>query len=352
MITFLGSAKPTRLSRICRRVLRSGLWIVMGGAVLWAFGALHFDFPVLKSLVSWGFLIGVVVLLFRARAGRQKLAVAFGAFALVLIWWLTQSPRNDRKWQPDVAQSPWAEINGDEITLHNVRNCDYQTETDYTPRWETRTVRLSQLTGVDLFINYWGSPWMAHPIASFQFSDALPVCFSIETRKEEGESYSAIGGLYRQYELTYIMADERDVVRVRTNYRKGEDAYLYRTAIPVERARERFLEYMATINDLKDHPRWYNALTTNCTTAIRSQHPASERVPWDWRMLANGKADSLLYERHALTTEGLPFPELRAKALINSAAQAANASPDFSRLIRENRPGFHPLPSAPQQTQP
>ena len=128
-----------------------------------------------------------------------------------------------------MAQEPWAEINGDEVTLHNVRNCDYRTETDYTPRWETRTVRLSQLTGIDLAINYWGSPWMAHPIASFQFADAPPLCFSIETRKEIGESYSAIGGLYRQFELIYIVADERDVIRVRTNFRHGEDVYLYRT---------------------------------------------------------------------------------------------------------------------------
>ena len=348
MISFLGSAKPSRFRRIGASVIFSGLWIIVGGAVLWAFGALIFDFPVLKSLVAWGFLIGVVVLLFKVRGGWKKLAAAFGAFALVLIWWFTQQPRNDRQWQPDLVQLPWAEINGDEITLHNIRNCDYRTETDYTPRWETRTVKLSQLTGVDLFVNYWGSPWMAHPIASFQFSDGLPVCFSIETRKEVGESYSAIGGLYRQYELTYIMADERDVVRLRTNYRKGEDAYLYRTTIKLERARERFMEYVATINDLKDHPRWYNALTTNCTTAIRSQHPASERVPWDWRMLANGKADEMLYERKAFVTDGLSFADLRSKALINSAAQAADTSAEFSRIIRENCPGFSPPPGPAQ----
>ncbi len=343
MITFLGSAKPSRLRRISASVLFSGLWVLVGIAVLWAFGALLFDFPVVKTLVAWGFLIGVVALIFRVRGGWRKLAAAFGAFVLVLIWWLTQAPRNDRPWQPDVAELPWAEINGDEIILHNIRNCDYRTETDYTPHWETRTVRLSQLTGVDLFVNYWGSPWMAHPIASFQFTEGPPVCFSIETRKEVGESYSAIGGLYRQYELTYIMADERDVIRLRTNYRKGEDSYLYRTTIKLERARERFLEYITTINDLKDHPRWYNALTTNCTTAIRSQHPASERIPWDWRMLANGKGDEMLFERHSFVTDGLSFAELRPKALTNSAAQAADASADFSRLIRENRPGFsHP----------
>ena len=121
--------------------------------------------------------------------------------------------------------------------MHNVRNCDYRTETDYTPHWETRTVRLSQITGIDLAINYWGSSWIAHPIVSFQFADAPPVCFSIEVRKKIGQAYSAIGGFYRQFALIYIVADERDVIRVRTNYRKGEDVYLYHTTIPAGRKR-------------------------------------------------------------------------------------------------------------------
>jgi Domain of unknown function (DUF4105) len=140
------------------------------------------------------------------------------------------------------AQEAWAEVKGDEVTLHNVRNCDYRKDTDYTPRWETRTVRLSQLTGLDLAINYWGSPWMAHPIASFQFANAPPLCFSIEIRRKIGENYSAIGGFFRQYELIYIVAGERDVIRVRTNFRRGEDVYLYRTTASPEKARERFMD--------------------------------------------------------------------------------------------------------------
>lgn len=291
-------------------------------------------------MVAWGFLILMIGMLVKVRGGWRKLAVAWGGVALVLAWWLTQQPRQDRVWQADVAELAWADIKGEEITLHNIRNFDYRTETDYTPRWETRTVRLSQLTGVDLFVNYWGSPWMAHPIVSFQFADAPPVCFSIETRKELGESYSAIGGIYRQYELIYTMADERDVVRLRTNFRKGEDAYLYQTTIKPDQARERFLEYLTTMNQLREQPRWYNAITTNCTTAIRSQHPAGERPPWDWRMLVNGKGDELMYERHQIVTDGLPLSELRTKALINVAAMEANAAPDFSMLIRKNRPGF------------
>jgi hypothetical protein len=274
------------------------------------------------------------------RGAWRKLGATFFGCALVLAWWLTLKPSNTRAWQPDVAQEPWAEVKGDEVTLHNVRNCDYRTETDYTPRWETRTVRLSQLTGIDLAINYWGSPWMAHPIASFQFADAPPLCFSIETRKEIGESYSAIGGFFRQFELIYVAADERDVIRVRTNFRRSEDVYLYRTTAPPEKARERFMDYIAALNELHAHPRWYNAATTNCTTSIRTRQAATQRAPWDWRILLNGKGDELMFERGALATGGLPFAELKTRALINSAAKAADATPDFSRLIRTGLPGF------------
>ena len=280
--------------------------------------------------------VAVIVL---ARGRSRKMALLAGGFVIVLGWWLTLRPSNNRPWQPDVAETPWAEVDGDRVTLHNVRNCDYRTETDYTPRWETRTVDLSHLTGIDLAINYWGSAWMAHPIASFQFDNAPPVCFSIETRKTVGESYSAVGGLYRQYELVYICADERDVIRVRTNYRKGEEIFLYRTTITPAQARQRFHEYIAAMNALRAKPRWYNAATTNCTTSIRTQREATDRAKWDWRILFNGYGDEMLYERGAFAG-GLPFAELKRRALINDAAQAANAAPDFSQRIRVGRPGF------------
>jgi hypothetical protein len=173
---------------------------------------------------------------------------------------------------------------------------------------------------------------------SFQFADEAPLSFSIETRKEIGENYSAIGGLYRQYELIYICADERDVIRVRTNFRKGEDVYLYHTLLSPAQARARFSEYLVSLNALHARPRWYNALTTNCTTAIRQQHDASDRIAWDWRILANGKADTLLYERKRIATGGLGFAELKQRSLINERARAADSDPDFSRLIREGLP--------------
>jgi hypothetical protein len=266
-----------------------------------------------------------------------KLAIIFGAFAIVVSWWLTLKPSNDRPWQPDVAQTAWAEINGDEITIHNVRNCDYRTQTDFTPHWETRTVRLSAITGMDVALNYWGSPWIAHPVVSFQFSDGVPLCFSIETRKTIGQQYSTLEGFYRQYTLIYIVADERDCIRLRTNYR-GEDVYLYHTMASPAQAQERFREYIKTLNALHENPRWYNAVTSNCTTSIRTQRTVKLRVPWDWRILFNGKADEMLYQDHAIATSGLSFIELKRRSLINERARAADQNPDFSRVIREGLP--------------
>jgi Domain of unknown function (DUF4105) len=308
-------------------------------AIVWAFGAVWFDAPfgnANKLVAGLLAIVSAVALGFVRRFWRKVGAIAL-LLGGVLAWWLTLSPTNEGDWQPDVAQKAWADIQGDEVTLHNLRNCDYRTNTDYTPHWETRTVRLSQITGIDLAIDYWGSPWIAHPIASFQFADAPPLCFSIEIRKKFGQKYSTIGGLYRQFELIYIVADERDVIRVRTNYR-NEDIYLYRLTVSPAQARERFLEYIHSLNALRNRPRWYNAIITNCTTSIRTQHPANERVPWDWRILLNGKGDELLYERHVIVTSGLPFAELKTRSLIDARARAANDSPDFSKLIREGLP--------------
>lgn len=330
-----------------RLISRTGLVLATMGTglvALWSVGAFYFDFPWpagrSSAAVCLALLLSFAVIF--VRGSWRKIGSVVAVSAAVLGWWLMLTPLTDRKWQPDVARTASAEFRGDEVTFHNVRNCDYRSDTDFTPRWETRTVRLSKLTGIDMAINYWGSPYMAHPIISFQFADAPPLCFSIETRKEVGESYSALGGIYRQYELIYIVADERDVVRVRTNFRKGEDVYLYRLKITPDNARGRFLDYVTALNQLHAKPRWYHAVTTNCTTSIRNQRDPARRNSWDWRILVNGKADEMLYQRGALHTGGLAFADLKSRSRINAAASAADAAPDFSARIRATAPSFHP----------
>jgi Domain of unknown function (DUF4105) len=309
----------------------------------WATAALYFDLPAPAwrgpAAVIFGLFVVLVLVVFRAR--WSGLTIAAAGFACVLIWWLSLKPSNERDWQPDVARTAWAEIDGNRVTIHNFRNCDYRTETDYTPVWETRTVDLSQLRGVDVFITYWGSPWIAHPIVSFDFGDEGHVAISVETRKEVGETYSAIRGFFRYYELIYTIADERDVIRLRTNYRTGEEVYLYHTRATPERAQAFFLDYLSRTNRMRDRAEWYNALTNNCTTniALHATTAQGTGVRWDWRIILNGKADEMMYERGELAGD-LPFPELKEREHINAAARAVDRNPEFSRLIREGRPGF------------
>jgi hypothetical protein len=330
---------PRPVLKILSLLVAGIVWLLLLIGLLWAFGALWFDFPHpwLRHVVALVFgLAAVLAAVFVRPHWRAKLGIAAGII-LVLLWWQSLQPRQFRDWKPEVALTAHAEVDGDVVTIHNVRNFEYRTEKDFTTRHETRRLDLRKLRGVDMFINYWGSPYMAHPILSFDFGSDGRICFSIETRPEKGEAYSALGGLYRQFELIYIVADERDVIRVRTNYRKGEDVYLYR--LNAVRAREAFMEYLNSVNELHRTPRWYNAITNNCTTAIRHQRTASERAPWDWRMLANGLGDELLYERGAIDRT-LPFAELKRISLVNERARAANDADDFSDKIRVGLPGM------------
>lgn len=317
-------------------------------ASLWACAALWIDGPASRPLaggLAGGFALaalGALVAVARGRRLGRALALWFALFLAVVAWWLSIEPRNDRRWDPSVARLPRAEIHGDLLTIHNVRNFDYRRETDFDERWETRTYDLSNLVGADLSVTYWGSPWIAHTIMSWLFADAPPLAISIETRREAGETYSALRGFFRQFELYYVVGDERDLLRLRTTYRPGEEVYLFHLRTPAARARAVLLDYLRTIDDLAERPRWYNALTLNCTTAIRGHiRNVVPETRFDWRILLNGKLPELAYERGTIDTS-LPFDELMRRSHINERARAADDAADFSRRIREGLPGFPP----------
>jgi hypothetical protein len=325
-----------------RKLVRIGaqalLYVVLLGAVLWTVPAVYYgDLPqfwrVPAAVAAGALLLGALML----RGWRMRLAVFGPAFFLILVWWFTLEPSNTRDWQPDVAILPRAEINGDLITLRNIRNCEYTSETQYTVNHYDKTVRLSQLKAVDLFLVYWGSPLIAHTMLSFQFGDDDFVCVSIETRKTVDEEYSALRGFFRQYELIYVLADERDLVRLRTNFR-NEDVYLYRLAFNPDVAGPVFLQYLHQINELYARPQWYNALISNCTSNIRGHaRPYTRDARIDWRILVNGFVDEMAYERGMLDTR-LPFAELKRTSHINARARALGDDPDFSLRIRDGLP--------------
>jgi hypothetical protein len=313
--------------------------LVMAG---WATVAiLYSNLPdFLRPWIAGTFGIGSLVALVWKFNDRRAWLGFLAAFAVVLICFLLIPPSNSRNWQPDVAVLPWADIQGNKVTIHNIRNNDYRSETDYTVRHYDKTFDLTKLKSVDLSLVYWGSPYIAHTMMSFGFEGEGFVCFSIETRKEKGEDYSTIKGFFRQYEITYVVADERDLIGLRTNYRVGEDVYLYRLAAPADLARKVFLSYLREVTSLKEQPEWYNALTDNCTTSIRGHTaPYNPDARLDWRIIVNGFIDEMLYERKTVNTS-MPFAELKKRSLINEKAKGMEKSPDFSQLIRVGLPGM------------
>src|SRR5262245_7330927 len=281
--------------------------------------------------------IAGVIVLWRVRPFRRALAGVLTAFIVVLGAFLAVPASNDRDWQPDVATLPFADIRRDRVLVHNVRNAEYRTETDYTVRLEDRELDLSRLRSLDLFLIHWGSPLIAHTIMSWGFEGDRYLAISIETRKTRGQEYSALRGFFRQYELIYVVADERDVVRLRTNYR-GEDVYVYRLDAPPVYAGRLLVRYLDAINHLRERPQWYNALTHNCTTTIQTlAGPYERRSWWSWKLFLNGYLDELAYEIGALD-RSLPFPVLKARSHINARARAAGDDPRFSVRIREGLP--------------
>ena len=264
---------------------------------------------------------------------------AIGAVA-ILAWWAAIEPRNDRDWVVEVSNPPRVEIEGDIVTLHNVRNFTYRSESDFDPRWEVRKLDLRQLDSLDLIAVYWMGDAIAHTIVSFGFAGEQ-VAISIEIRKEKGESYSTLAGFFRQYELAYVVADERDLIGLRTTYRQSaEDVYLYRVEVPKANIRNLFLEYARKINKLHERPEFYNTGTTNCTTNIVTHVQAfNAQFPLSWKTLLSGYFPEFIYERGSLDQE-LSYPTLRARSLVNERARAADGAPNFSRLVREGLPGM------------
>ncbi len=323
-----------------RRTLRYPALFALGAVGLWCAAALWIDRFALSGVRT--VLVAMPLLaagrLIALRAPRRYVLVALAvAELMVVLWWSTIPPRQDRDWLPEVARTAWAEVDGDRITVHNVRSFRYRSETDFDPRWETRHYDLSRLVGMDMFFSQWGPPLIAHTILSWEFDDGRHLAVSIETRKEKGEEYSALLGFFRQFEIYYVVADERDVVALRTNHR-DERVSLFRLDTTLATARELLLEYLRRINELHGEPAWYNALSHNCTTAIRRHAAAIGRGNvLDWRLFANGYLLELAYEMETVDTS-MPLEELTKRSDVTAAARAAGNAEDFPERIRRDLP--------------
>jgi len=331
--------KGVALTALALLVAAIGVW----GALLLEYAGPRSD--LLRTALVVGFALAAVATLIAIFVRRWRWP-AIGAYAVLClglaVLWSSLEPTNDRDWQTDLAVLAYATVDGDKVTVHNIRNFDYRSETDYTPAYYDKTFDLRDLRSLDIVTSYWTGPAIAHVFVSFGFAGDDYLAISIEVRKPKGEGYSTLKGFFRQYELIYVVADERDVIRLRTNYRRDppEDVYVYRTNSSIDAKRRLFLEYMRRIDALQTQPEFYNTLTTNCTTSIwMNSHVNPGTVPLNWKILVSGYVPEYLYQQGHLEATGLSLQELRERVHVNARARAADKAPDFSRRIRAGGEG-------------
>ena len=331
------------------RFLRVLLWL-LGGLVAflwftWSAGTLWFanlSSAPLRGALAGGYGLVLAGALLFVRPRKRGLAVALGASAVVTLAYVLVRPSNERDWIPDVAVTPTIARDGERITVHGVRAFHYRSETDFDARWEDRSYDLTRLRTLDLLMSYWGPVDYCHTFVSFGFEGGEQLAVSVETRKEVGEGFSTLAGLFKRFELVYVFADERDVIGVRTNFR-GEHVYLYRLRARPDRLRGLLLSYIEHANSLAEEPEFYGVIANSCGVNIlhRVAETGAGNVFVGRDALLNGFWDRHLYERGALDTH-LPFEQLREASLIDARAQAAGDSPDFSRAIRVGLPEAPP----------
>lgn len=316
--------------------LLAGLLASVAG--VWATLALWYQLPGSKGVrwvgsVLWGIAVVALASVAFSRHSWLPLVAYVLAFAAVVAWWSTIRPSNHHVWSDDVAQLMSGKVDGNQVTLSNVRNFSWRSEVDYDRRWETRTYDLDRLVSADAVLSYWSSKSIAHAMISFGFSDGEYVVFSVEIRKKSGQKFSPIGGFFKQFEMILTAADERDIIRVRTNVR-GEDDYLYPLQVSTAAMRELFLSYVQAANTLLDHPAFYNSVTSNCTTMVYGMaKKISPGLPHDARLLLTGYLPEYLYEIGALD-QSVSLDELHRRGRVTERARAALPADNFSQVIR------------------
>jgi len=259
------------------------------------------------------------------------------AYGLLLVWWRSLRPSNHRDWTGDVAQTVGGKIDGNVVTLDKVRDFLWRSNDDYTPRWITQSYDLARLRSLDMIVSSWALPSIAHMLISFGFGENEYVVFSVEIRRQKDQVFSEIGGFFKEFELVVIAAQERDIVRLRTNVRR-EETYLFRMSFEPAVMRALFLAYVAEANALVREPRFYHTITRNCTTVLyRMLKRIVRRLPFSYRVLLSGYMPEYFYgigyldQRH-------PLEELRAFGYVSERGRIADQSPTYSADIRRGIP--------------
>ena len=327
--------------RMGRRLARIAEAVVIGALHLWSILALYFWFNAHAGL-AWVIAVGYVGLLWGifkvARSWNHGAAASLMLFAGTAVWWSGRGAEKGLAYPLETEQEARINVDGSFITVSGIRDFHYRSGTDFDVRWSTRTFDTAQLDHVDLFFNYQGVPQVAHLITSFHFKDQPPLAVSIGLRAERDEPRTLLRGFFKQYELHYLWAEERDLIPLHTTHRM-EEMYLYRTSLTPFQGSRLLMEMAERSNALVDEPEFYNTLTDNCTNVIARhiEHVMGVRQPWYRRPLLTGKYERIGYHRGWLL-HSLPFEEHRAAASIRARAVQAWDSADFSDQIRTHLP--------------
>ncbi len=330
-----------KLTVMGKKILFIGIYSLLSLYYLWCIPAVYFlnlPWEWLRIALSVIFAITVPIFIFLSRKNKRWLWGAAGLSLFFGTWFSMIPPSRDRNWTPDVAREAIVRIDSDIVTIKNIRNFTYKTEKDYTVSYYDAAYDLNTLVTADYILSYWdGNKIIAHSMLSFGFKDGRHLCVSVEVRREIGEPQTGLRGIYNQYELIYILADESDILLLRTNYRK-EEVYLY----PLHpkhpnTIKKVFIEVLNQVVKLEKQPMFYNTLRHNCfTTLLQDVRNVTGKPPlWDYRVLCNGLSDKMGYEKGWLYTDDLSFEDFKHKHHIN---QYVNDDPDaktkFSQKIR------------------
>jgi hypothetical protein len=247
-------------------------------------------------------------------------------------------PSNDRDWSPELSVLPTTEFDGNQIHIRNIRNCNYLSDENYVVNHYDKTVRLDDIQSVDfIVVPFKSAPSLAHTMFSFGMRDGSYLGVSVEVRKEKNEEYKPLLGMGNQYEIMYVVADERDLIRLRTRHR-DDDVYVYPTVATAQQSQELFANVMRRVNNLAGQPEFYHSVSNNCTTNL-AEHVNSlqaKKVPLSWKVLLPGFSAKYAYDLGLLDNR-IPFEDLQLISNVNELAERNFDSPQFSQAIRTGR---------------
>lgn len=318
-------------------------WFLAGFWALYLVGAFYYDMTLgmPAGVTSLFFIVGMIAIVMLLR-GRKRIWTFVAICTLITAFWSTIKPSNDRDWVADKAVLAYAEFDGDLVTIHNVRDASYPELGVSEPQYIDRTIDLSKVRGLDLMNSYWSNDYVAHPMFSWRFEDGKSFTISVENRNVKGQAYSVLGGLYKQFEVIYVVSTDRDAILRRTTYNSNDDhIYMYMLDVTAVEARELLVEMLNKVNELYREPAWYNSILNNCTTTIHAHLTATQDfpMPWNWGILFPGLYCKSIYNHGGMVSD-LPYEELWKRGQLNQAADRIGRTDDFWMQIRKDVPGF------------